>query len=78
MTKNQCMKRIKSSQKDIRSYILKETERLLNSGGVNLDDYEDEFLLPKVLLTVACKSLVAQYSPYSDRGKADVKNLAHF
>ena len=38
---------------DLDAHLYATCEELLNSGGVNIDKYSDDYLLPKILLTVA-------------------------
>jgi len=61
-------------------YLKKETERLLSVGAVDLDDYPDNYELPKVILIAALISCTDQYRPPSDnkRLNKEIKNLSHF
>lgn len=46
--------------------IKKECERLLNSSAIELKDFKDNFLLPKIILGIALRNQSAQYKPLSD------------
>lgn len=62
-------------------YLIEESERLLTCGAVDYDDYkEDEYILPKMILTVALENCANQYAfPYFDkRYKKEIANLRHF
>ena len=76
-TKKQAMKKIRSMMKTTRAEILKEAEHLLRSGAIPWDDTEDNFRIPKAVLTVAMRKASWQWSPlnWDDQGKALVKNL---
>jgi len=50
--------------KDINDYIAKETVRLFESGGIIPADYENNYLLPKIIISIALRNLSDQYRPY--------------
>ena len=58
--------------------LLKEGERLLHCGGVAVSEYEDNYLLPKIILTVALENEVDNWSPFNREDQATIKNLRHF
>lgn len=78
MTKTQFKKRVASMKKDINRYLDKETIRLFDCGGIDKNIYEDNYLLPKIILTVALQNLSPQYHPHSVSDKGAVKNLKQF
>jgi len=79
MTKKECLKNIKSMLPDIDKYIMKESERLLNSGGINIENDDKESFRPaKIVLTVALKSLSSQYQPLDEANRKEMKNLSCF
>ena len=80
MTHNQAMKKIRSMMPAVRKGLLKECERLLRSGGIDLSEYGDGFHAPKIVLTVALKNETHQWSPldWDTSSKKTVKNLEHF
>lgn len=53
---------------------------LLNSGGVDTAQYSDNYLLPKILLTVALENEVDKVSPPKSMKQEwkDIRNLRHF
>ena len=66
-------------EKDGIEFIMKESKRLLDSGAIDKDKFvDDEFALPKIVLTVVLESLADQYRPRHDEYKEDVENLKHF
>ncbi len=79
MTKIQCMNKIRSCvHKEVKRYLIKESERLLNSGAVDLTKYGNDYMLSNIILTVATMNLSSQHSPYSKESKEEVKNLLKF
>ena len=78
MTRKQCLAKIRSMMPDVRKYIMKESERLLNSGGIDTDNYCQDFVLAKIILTVALENLKGEYRWIHDNNKKEIKNLSHF
>lgn len=58
--------------------IREKAKKLFYSGGVDTDSYEDNFLLPKIILTAVLKHQAFQYEPHTKEDKKVVKNLEHF
>lgn len=58
--------------------IEKECDKLYACGGVDPESYEDNYLLPKIILTVAIENQVHQYMPLNEADKKVVRNLRHF
>ena len=82
MTKRECLRQIKkllwSKQKN-RQEILKEVERLINSGGIDLSrEQADSFYVPKIILSVALKNLSKHFTPVSQSGCEVADNLELF
>ena len=78
MTKTQFKKKITSMKKDISHYIDDESQRLFDSGGVDPISYDNNFLLPKIILTVVFKNLSWQYKPFTKEAQDAVNNLCNF
>lgn len=78
MNKALFLKRVDSMMPDLIEGIKKECDKLYDCGGVDTGAYEDDFFLPKIVLTVAIENQVYQYMPLSPEGKKVVKNLRHF
>jgi len=57
---------------------LEEVERLLNSGGIDTEKFENNFRLPKILLHVALIHQVWQYKPLTKEDEKDARNLSNF
>ena len=53
-----------------------ECERLYRSGAVDVDSYDaDNYILPKVLVTVAIRRRKDDFAPFDKERKRAVKNL---
>ncbi len=77
MTKKQCLDKIRSMLYADRKYVLKESERLLNSGGINYESFDNNYIMPRIVLKVALKNFMDQVALANGTEK-DVKNLLHF
>ena len=77
-SKSQFQTKVDSMLPELMEAIRREATRLFESGAVDKESHEDDFFLPKVVLTVAIENQVHQYMPLSPDGKAEVKNLRHF
>lgn len=52
------------------------TDGLYDSRVVDTEKFDDDdFLLPKILLTVAAKRVFKQFRPLSDEGQKEVKRI---
>jgi hypothetical protein len=71
-------KRIKEMLPDVTTSILKQAERLLNSGAVSLEDYEDDYQLPKIILTACLSEIADSYKPHDKTDIKTVNNLRYF
>ena len=79
-TKEQCQEKIAEMTHAVLEYLTDETNRLLRSGAIDFENREDNYRLPKVVLTMALENCAAQYRPRSwqtDEKKL-LANLRHF
>ena len=60
------------------SSLRKDGMKLFESGGIDPEEFENDYLLPKIILSVILKNLSFQYLPLSKEAKAQAKNLEHF
>lgn len=77
MTKKQAIQKIKAMAKEHNKALLKECERLLNCGGVDVGSYANDFKLPKTILQVATSNVKYMFD-VSNEAKKDVENLKNF
>jgi hypothetical protein len=62
---------------DFVGQIEKEAVRLAQSGGIDLESYENNFLAPKICLYVALLNMAEEYRPLSEY-KEVANNLKNF
>lgn len=53
-------------------------DSLFNSGALDLEKYDDDYELPKIILCAMLKEMSYQYAPNSDAGRKEVKNIGLF
>lgn len=79
MNKDTCMKKVNEMADDIHSSIIKECDRLFQSGGIGTSEFnDDEYVLPKILLVVALEDIASQYKPPAELYDSEIDNLRHF
>lgn len=77
-TYEQIVDRVSELFVDIEASVRKELKSLVSSGAVDLESADDNFRLPKILLSAALLRVAAQYEPLSPSDKALMWNLKHF
>ena len=87
MTKDQkyfaCIDKINEMAKDVEGYLRDESKRLMGCYAIELEDYKDDYTLPKIILTVALRNCANQYVPWGGGSckisfMEEIKNLEHF
>lgn len=78
MTANQLRKKVKELQRENNKATLKRVEKIITSGAIDLDSWEDDFRLPKICMSAICKEMSNQWMPFGDSDKKEVENLGHF
>lgn len=78
MTKSQFMKKVRELARRTEKDIIDESWRLLNSGAIDLAKYENDYSLPKAVMTVACEKAAWNWHPLSPELKAEAVNLRRF
>lgn len=79
MTKQQALDKIDKMIAEYYPHKLREEcARLLESGGVDLEAYENDFRLPKIVLSTALKNEAWQFKPHTKEDQKAAKNLEVF
>ena len=78
MTKAQFKKRAKELKKEVAKLIDNRIEKVLNSGCLPLESYEDNYLLPKAFISACGNEIKNQFKPFSKKEKKDAKNIELF
>ena len=75
MNKDKTKREIKKMEPGILEYLQKETDRLLNSGALDLDG---PGFVPRVVWTVALENAASAFFPLHPGDKKEVRNLRRF
>jgi hypothetical protein len=78
MEKQDCLNKIDEMIPDMVEYVKKRAERYLSSGAIDMDEFDSDFVLPKVLLHVCLNDASDQYKPLWAEAQEVAKNLKHF
>lgn len=80
MTEVSFRRKVEGLANDVRAFIIEKAAKLMKSGGVSLDDYEEEsYLLPKLFICAIGDELKWQYYPTAARSKeydSTIKNIS--
>ena len=77
-TRKDVLSKIDELMPDITEFIKQKAEKALSCGAIDLDDYNDDYILTKIVLTAVAKELSYAYRPWSEDGRKEVKNLESF
>lgn len=69
---------MKELLENVNESVNREVTRLLSTGAIDLDKYEDDYRLPKLLLIVSLENIAKKYSPLSEDGQKELQNLRRF
>ncbi len=78
MEKAYFKEKIDAMMPDLIEGIRKECDRLYDCGGIDTSSYDNDYRLPKTILSVAIENQVRQYMPLENIGKRAMANLRHF
>lgn len=73
--KREIIKRTRNMIKESAEHMTKNIERAFNSGGINLEDYEPNNVLPRIIMTALLKIEVDNYPPIYKEDKKVAENL---
>ena len=78
-TQAQCFEKIQEIADHIGHLIKDEAARLMHTGGIDLDEYEDNYLAPQILIVVSLLNLAEKYIPANRKEiGAEILNLRCF
>lgn len=76
MTKEQFFNKFNELiQENIESQLHIKANTVLRSGSVDLNDYDDDYRLPKLVLVAALRSISHDFAPFYEDGKKVLKKL---
>lgn len=75
MTKTQFRKNTKALKKDILKLIDNRIEKAIESGAIDFDKYENNYLLPKIFISAVASEIEFQFRPLTKEGIKERNNL---
>ena len=81
ITRRNVTKRTNELIRDLNKYIKEDVKKLLDSGAVNLDEYDDNYRLPKMMIAAILERQVKKNyrPPYPTRkDNKEIKNMKCF
>ena len=79
-TKEQCLAKVLEMVTGTPARIMEKAEQLLKSGAIEPGNYEDNYILPKILLVAALEHEADAWRPLKENkaGRKAIANLRHF
>jgi len=79
-TKEQCLGKVAEMAAQISKHIREKAVQLLNSGAVDLESYQDDYILPKILLVACLEHEADQWRPFPENKQArrEINKLGRF
>lgn len=65
MTEGQLFMKMDSLAGDLPGYVIQSMKKIRESGEIDLDSYEDNYLLPKMMMAAILRRLSGEYMPIS-------------
>ena len=75
MTREQLLSKVKQCIKADKALMEKLIDKAINSGRMDIEGAENNFLLPKSLLSAIYKEMSRQYLPFDKQGQKDTNNI---
>lgn len=63
MTREQALSKLDEMMPDLMEAIRRKYESALRCGALDLEEWQDDFRLPKVILTAVLEDMTTQYQP---------------
>jgi len=78
MTKKEFRKKFNEEVRENNKLIRRLREQALSCGAFDITSYENNYRLPKIVITAILTECARQWKPFDDSAKKEVKNLEHF
>lgn len=75
MTKKQLQKKTRELIRESAANMRKNIEKAINSGAIDLDAYDDNYELPRIVLGALLRYESFQYKMHTEEGRKQVNNL---
>ena len=78
MTEEHFLNSVLELSQDVNDLIKEKALKLVKSGAINLYDFENDYLLPKLFICAVAKEIESQFQPPLGRFKPEIKNIRKF
>ena len=78
MTNKQFEAKFKELARNVSKQAVKDANRLVRSGAVDMDDFGDDYRLPKIVLHAAFGNAVAGYRPLNEEDAVLSSDMMRF
>ena len=75
MTKKQLQKRTRELIRESAANMRKNIEKAINSGAIDLDAYDDNYELPRIVLGALLRYEEWNYKMHTEEGRKEANNL---
>ena len=77
MTKHEARTKCRELLRQTHNGLMAHIDVALNCGALELSDYDDDYALPKIIVTALLREAVWQWKPLDRAAKETVLNLQH-
>lgn len=78
MTKKQAIKKTRSVIHSMSQKMSEKVEKVLNSGAINLENWKDDFLLPKLITSALLEDAIDQLRPIEESYQEEIEKIYKF
>lgn len=78
ITKSQCRQKTLSMLRNAMKDMTEKIEKALSCGALNLDNYDDNYELPRIIASAVLKDAAYNYGPLTSDNRKEASNLYHF
>ena len=78
MTKEQFLAKVEELIPQVNDLIRNKANTLTNSGAVDFESYDDDFLLAKIFMSAMGEEIKYQFKPLSKDALKERNNMIHF
>jgi hypothetical protein len=78
MTEKQFRVKVRQLRKDVDKLITEKTGKIIKSGAIDFDDWDDDFILPKAFIAACGNEITSQFRPLTTKGSKEMLNIQKF
>lgn len=77
-TKKQALKKFKELLSKANRNMIKDVEIMLDSGAIDLSEYENDYLLPKIMISAILERETNGWIPMNESSYLEAKRLSNY